>query len=71
LNYRGFKDSIEWDISNPDNSPEDFARLLINDLQLEPADEFLIAISYEIRKQIMLHVCKSVQRFSNIYESYV
>ena len=38
---------------------------------LEPAQEYLVAISYEIRKQIMLEICKRVQKFSNIYENYV
>ena len=26
------KDSFQWDLSNPDNSPEDFATVLVNDL---------------------------------------
>lgn len=44
---------------------------MISDLMLEPAQEYLVAISYEIRKQIMLEICKRVQKFSNIYENYV
>jgi len=71
LNYKGFTDVIEWDICNPDNQPEDFAARLVGDLQLEPAQEYLVAISYEIRKQIMIHICQTVQRFSSIYESYI
>lgn len=71
LNYKGFIDVIEWDICNPDNQPEDFAAQLVSDLRLEPAQEYLVAISYEIRKQIMIHVCHTVQRFSSIYESYI
>ena len=44
---------------------------MISDLMLEPAQEYLVAISYEIRKQIMLEICKRVQKFLNIYENYV
>lgn len=60
LDYKGFADLIEWDICNPDNQPEDFAAGLIEDMRLQPAEEYLVAITYEIRKQIMLHVCKTV-----------
>jgi hypothetical protein len=30
--YKHFHDQIEWDISNPDNIPEEFAALLVRDL---------------------------------------
>ena len=37
INIFGFKidESFEWDISNPDNSPEEFAADLVADLLLE------------------------------------
>lgn len=37
LNYKGFNDVFEWDICNPDNEPDEFAAMLVNDLQLEPS----------------------------------
>lgn len=50
LKFKSFTDTIEWDICNPDNQPEEFAAQMISDLELEPAEEYLVAISYEIRK---------------------
>lgn len=44
---------------------------MISDLMLEPAQDYFVAITYEIRKQIMLEICRRVQKFSNIYENYV
>lgn len=44
------RDNFEWDISNPDNSPEDFAVALANDLGLSA--EFSTQISFQIRDQI-------------------
>ena len=37
INIFGFKidESFEWDISNPDNSPEEFAADLVADLMFE------------------------------------
>ena len=37
INIFGFKidESFEWDISNPDNSPEEFSADLVADLMLE------------------------------------
>ena len=36
LDYKGYRDTFEWDISNPDNEPDLFACSLVEDLQLEP-----------------------------------
>ena len=71
LKFQDFSDEIEWDICNPDNQPEEFAAQMISDLMLEPAQDYFVAITYEIRKQIMLEICRRVQKFSNIYENYV
>ena len=46
LRYKNFTDQIEWDICNPDNQPEEFAALLVKDLQLEPNQEYQVSISY-------------------------
>lgn len=36
LKFREFSDSVEWDICNPDNQPEEFAAQLVGDLHLKP-----------------------------------
>lgn len=46
-------DQFEWDISNPRNSPEEFARLLCADLGL--GGEFVATIAYSIRGQLSWH----------------
>lgn len=45
-------DQFEWDINNPLNSPEDFARHMSRDLSL--SGEFTTAIAHSIREQIQL-----------------
>lgn len=45
--------------------------MLVSDLGLAPQEEYIVAIAYEIRKQIMLHCCHKVQHFVSIYENYV
>ncbi|KAI9894767.1 MAG: SWI/SNF chromatin-remodeling complex subunit [Vezdaea aestivalis] len=45
-------DQFEWDINNPDNSPEDFARQTSRDLAL--TGEFTTAIAHSIREQSQL-----------------
>ena len=47
------KDHFEWDISNPDNCPEDFAILLCNEMGLN--SEFAAQIAYQIRDQIFYY----------------
>jgi len=66
-----FTDCFDWDMSNPDNQPETFASALVRDLELEPAIDYSIAIAYEIRKQVQIHVCQRMQGFCNLWESYV
>ncbi|XP_065830577.1 SWI/SNF-related matrix-associated actin-dependent regulator of chromatin subfamily B member 1-like [Oscarella lobularis] len=46
-------DQFEWDMSNPENSPGDFARQLCADLSL--GGEFATAIEYSIRGQLSWH----------------
>jgi len=46
-------DQFEWDINNPNNSPEDFALLLTRDLSL--SGEFTTAIAHSIREQAQLY----------------
>ena len=60
LKFKDMQETIEWDICNPDNQPEEFARVLIQDMKLAPQEEYLIAITYEIRKQIKYHICKRI-----------
>lgn len=45
-------DQFEWEINNPSNSPEDFARQMTRDLSL--AGEFTTAIAHSIREQSQL-----------------
>lgn len=46
-------DQFEWEINNPYNSPEDFARQMTKDLSL--SGEFTTAIAHSIREQIQLY----------------
>lgn len=70
-----FEDEFLWDIANPDNSPEEFASCMVAEHGLGQSDSeklmYIIGIVCEIRRQIILHVCRQVQKFSYIYESYV
>lgn len=45
-------DQFEWEINNPSNSPEDFARQMTRDLSL--VGEFTTAIAHSIREQSQL-----------------
>ncbi|KAJ5120679.1 uncharacterized protein N7515_010067 [Penicillium bovifimosum] len=45
-------DQFEWDINDPNNSPEDFALCMTNDLSL--SGEFTTAIAHSIREQAQL-----------------
>lgn len=42
------QDAFTWDITDPDNSPEEFAAQMVNDLELPPIFQTLIA--YQIRR---------------------
>ena len=46
----GFRDRFEWDINDPNNSPEDFSILLCNEVGLN--SEFCALIAQQIREQI-------------------
>jgi len=46
-------DQFEWDLSDPTNSPEEFARNLCAEMQL--GGEFVPAIAYSIRGQLAYH----------------
>ena len=46
-------DQFDWDINNPDNSPEDFADVICVDLGL--SSEFKLPIAHSIRQQILEH----------------
>ena len=45
------RDRFEWDISEPENSPEDFGELLCNELGLN--SEFATQIAHQIREQVV------------------
>lgn len=45
LHFRDYSESITWDICNPDNSPEEFATQMVLDLQLQPSQTYIVAIS--------------------------
>ena len=57
-------DQFEWDISNPRNSPEEFARMLCADLGL--GGEFVTTIAYSIRGQLSWHAKTYAFRYSYI-----
>ncbi|KAG0718943.1 SMARCB1_1 [Chionoecetes opilio] len=46
-------DQFEWDMSEPENSPEDFASKLCSELGL--GGEFVTAIAYSVRGQLFWH----------------
>ena len=46
-----FRDQFEWDINNPENSPEQFAECICADMGLGP--EFLLPITLQIREKIL------------------
>lgn len=50
------KDKIIWDISNPDNNPEEFAHTMVADLNLPRVFASLIAM--QIRRQISNYAIK-------------
>ncbi|KAH3900151.1 uncharacterized protein SCODWIG_03062 [Saccharomycodes ludwigii] len=46
-------DAFEWDISNPDNNPEEFAIEMCKELKLP--NEFVTEISHSIREQVQMY----------------
>jgi len=49
------REQFVWDLSNPDNSPEDFASQLMLDYQQPQFGEDLNKVVFEIRRQIDSH----------------
>ncbi|GMF05960.1 unnamed protein product, partial [Ambrosiozyma monospora] len=47
-------DRFDWDVTNPENSPEEFARVLCSEMSLP--GEFLSAISHSIREQCQIFI---------------
>jgi SWI/SNF-related matrix-associated actin-dependent regulator of chromatin subfamily B protein 1 len=60
-------DQFEWDMSNPLNKPEDFARQLCADLGL--GGEFVTTITYSIRGQLSWHA--KTYAFKYLYIMYI
>lgn len=71
LQFGDLKETFTWDICNPDNQPEDFSSQIVEDLNLYPALEYTYAITYEIRRQIMVYCMRKMQTFVSYYENYV
>lgn len=59
------QDRFEWDISEPDNSPEDFSELLCNEMGLN--SEFATQIAHQIREQVALHKKKNQDMIDQAY----
>ncbi|VEU22605.1 DEKNAAC103468 [Brettanomyces naardenensis] len=47
-------DRFDWDITNPDNDPEEFAKVLCADMSLP--GEFVTAVSHSIREQCQTYI---------------
>ncbi|KAG7822941.1 hypothetical protein KL909_003544 [Ogataea angusta] len=47
-------DKFDWDLANPDNDPEEFARVMCEEMALP--NEFMTAISHAIREQCQIYV---------------
>lgn len=61
----GIQDKFEWDISDPDNSPEDFADLLCNEMGLN--SEFATQIAHQIRENVAAHKKKNQDMMEQTY----
>lgn len=71
-----FGSTIQWDMSNPDNSPEVFAENLCRELGL--GGEFYTTIAYSIRGQLAYHMTNMTEplpsiriEFGEIFETYI
>ncbi len=60
-----YKDQFEWDIANPDNDPEEFARNVCCDLGL--GTEFVVPIAHSIREQILEFQKNASSERNNFY----
>ena len=65
------QDSFEWDLSNPDNSPEEFAAIFVSDLTLSskfkdfPPREIQVleqTVALEIRRQIDMNCLEQASK---------
>ena len=63
-----YNDQIEWDINNPNNSPEEFAKSVCKDLGL--GTEFVLPISHSIREQILEYQKSAVNEKKNYFQRY-
>ena len=61
-------DQFEWDMSEPNNSPEKFAAKLCQELGL--GGEFITAITYSIRGQLSWHQRTYAFRFSHKFHFF-
>lgn len=62
LNTLNLTDTVEWDLSDPANNPEDFAQTLCYDLGLP--GEFVTAVAHSVREQVEAHI-KSLSLISH------
>ena len=60
-----YKDQFEWDIANPDNDPEEFAKNVCTDLGL--GTEFVVPITHSIREQILEYQKTASSERNNFY----
>ena len=63
-----YNDQIEWDINNPNNSPEEFAKCVCMDLGL--GTEFILRISHSIREQILEYQKAAVNENKNYFQRF-
>ena len=63
-----YNDQIEWDINNPNNSPEEFAKSVCKDLGI--GTEFVLPISHSIREQILEFQKAAVNEKKNYLPRY-
>lgn len=60
-----YNDQFEWDINNPNNSPEEFAKTVSADLGL--GSEFVLPISHSIREQVLDYQKAAVNEKKSYY----
>lgn len=63
-----YNDQFEWDINNPDNSPEGFAKNVCTELGL--GTEFLLPIAHSIREQILDYQKAIINERKNYYYNH-
>lgn len=60
-----YRDQIEWDVSNPENDPEEFAIKVCSDMGL--GTEFILPIVHSIREQILDHQKSSMNERKHFF----